>query len=93
MIADWLKKKKFKEVILVGHSFGGKIAAIIGAENPKMIKKLILIASAGIPHTKILTKLIPSSFSQRIPLKIKRFFASRDYQQAGGTFTIIQKYC
>ena len=83
VITIWLKKKKLKKIILVGHSFGGKIVAIIGSKNPEMIKKLILIASSGIPHTKTLVKLVPSSISKRIPFKVKRFFASRDYQQAG----------
>lgn len=86
IIVNWLKKRKLKQFILVGHSFGGKIAAIIAAENPKMVLRLILIASAGIPHTNAffnLTKFIPKIVSEKIPFNFKKFFAGRDYQQAG----------
>ncbi|MCX6725919.1 MAG: alpha/beta hydrolase [Candidatus Shapirobacteria bacterium] len=90
LITVWLQKKKLKKIILVGHSFGGKVAAIIGAKNPEMIKKLILIASSGIPHTKTLSKLVSSSISKRIPFKIKRLFASRDYREAGDLLVLFK---
>lgn len=46
----WLKKETEaeKEFILLGHSFGGQIAARFTALYPAKVKKLILIDSAGI---------------------------------------------
>lgn len=59
----WLKKiveKEKGEVILLGHSNGGRIAANFAVRYPQLVKKLILIDSAGIYHNEL-------------PIKIKRF--------------------
>jgi pimeloyl-ACP methyl ester carboxylesterase len=50
---SWLKdelkeKQKGKKVILLGHSFGGQIAIKFTAQNPDLVKNLILLDSAGI---------------------------------------------
>jgi len=57
----WLNEKlnKEKDVVLIGHSNGGRIALAFAAESPKNLSKLILIDSAGIYHNEF-------------PLKIKR---------------------
>jgi pimeloyl-ACP methyl ester carboxylesterase len=47
MILAFIKKKKLKNVILVGHSMGGQIAIITALKNNKSIKKLVLVAPAG----------------------------------------------
>lgn len=86
VITDWLKKKKFKKIVLVGHSFGGKIAAIMAAQNFKPIAKLILISNSGLPSVakwSLLKKLVPDFFLKRIPKRLKMIFASRDYKEAG----------
>jgi pimeloyl-ACP methyl ester carboxylesterase len=41
---------KRKRVILVGHSFGGRIALRFAAENPERLEKLVLTGAAGIKH-------------------------------------------
>jgi pimeloyl-ACP methyl ester carboxylesterase len=46
-LGEFLKKKKIKKVILAGHSMGGQIATIMALQN-KRIKKLLLIAPAGL---------------------------------------------
>jgi pimeloyl-ACP methyl ester carboxylesterase len=82
ILEEWLLKKKLAPIILVGHSFGGKIAALIAYHNPKIIAKLILIASSGIPESKIWYH-----FKMLVPPWIKRIIApllvSRDYKSAG----------
>lgn len=59
----WLDKelKNEKDVILIGHSNGGRIALNYAVKNSGKIKKLILIDSAGI-------------LSKGIKIKVKRFF-------------------
>ncbi|MBL7159357.1 alpha/beta hydrolase [Candidatus Microgenomates bacterium] len=47
--AQWVKNKTLPEnYFLIGHSFGGRIAIKLASENPKNLKGLILINSAGI---------------------------------------------
>lgn len=85
-VTKWLKQKKLKKIILLGHSFGGKVAAIIAAKQPKLISKLILIASAGLPHAKKyyrLKRYLPKRALKVISPLWQKFFASRDYRQAG----------
>lgn len=41
-VLDFLKKKKLKKVILIGHSFGGRVGAKLTAEHPEVVEKLIL---------------------------------------------------
>ena len=43
-----IKKLKLKEVVLLGHSMGGQIVMITALKEPKIIKKLVLIAPAGL---------------------------------------------
>jgi pimeloyl-ACP methyl ester carboxylesterase len=57
-----LKKRKIKNPILIGHSFGGAIISKIAAKNLYPIKKLILVDAAAIRH--------PYSFRQKITLKL-----------------------
>jgi pimeloyl-ACP methyl ester carboxylesterase len=48
VIAEFIKKKQLKKVTLAGHSMGGQIAIITALSHPKKIKKLILLAPAGL---------------------------------------------
>jgi pimeloyl-ACP methyl ester carboxylesterase len=48
VIAEFIKKKKLKKLTIAGHSMGGQIAMIAALSHPKKIKKLILLAPAGL---------------------------------------------
>ena len=45
-------------IILLGHSFGGQVAAYFASQNPEMIDKLILFAPALFRHRKGLRRII-----------------------------------
>lgn len=49
-IYDFLKKKKEKKVIIIGHSFGGRIAIKFTQKFPSLVKGLILSGAPGIKH-------------------------------------------
>lgn len=49
-LADFIKEKNLKKVILLGHSFGGRIAIRYTALHPEIVEKLILTGASGIPH-------------------------------------------
>ncbi|MBI2463727.1 alpha/beta hydrolase [Candidatus Peregrinibacteria bacterium] len=45
-----LETLNLKKVILLGHSFGGRICIKFSHQYPEKVQKLILVASAGIKH-------------------------------------------
>ncbi|GFZ10404.1 alpha/beta-Hydrolases superfamily protein [Actinidia rufa] len=45
---EWRKAKNLSNIILLGHSFGGYIAAKYALKHPEHIKHLILVGSAGV---------------------------------------------
>lgn len=92
-ITDWINRKGLKKIILVGHSFGGKIAAIIASHHPELVSKLVLIASSGIPHSPGWLRFkscLPLWFHQIVSPFLKIILASRDYKQAGKLLPIFK---
>lgn len=47
-ILDYAQKHDLKKFVLIGHSFGGRIAIKLAAQYPEKIEKLILTGAAGI---------------------------------------------
>lgn len=93
---EWLRGKLVdeKDVVLVGHSNGGRIAIAFIDRYPEKVSKLILIDSAGIVHNewplrlkrkvfgvlaKIGKKLTSSTAVRKIFYKI---ISARDYERA-----------
>lgn len=55
---SWLNQKlPDNPVILIGHSFGGKLACRFAANFPKRVEKLVLIDSAGIKDNRLQTRI------------------------------------
>lgn len=48
IVKAYMDKMKINKVILIGHSFGGKLSIILGNKYPEMIEKIILVNSAGL---------------------------------------------
>lgn len=56
-VEDMLKIQKINKVILVGHSFGGRIGIKLAVESPQLVHSLVLTGAPGInpvPKGKIL---------------------------------------
>jgi UDP-N-acetylmuramoyl-tripeptide--D-alanyl-D-alanine ligase len=49
-VHDFFKKKKLSKAILIGHSFGGRVAIRFAARFPNLVYKLILTGASGIPR-------------------------------------------
>jgi pimeloyl-ACP methyl ester carboxylesterase len=64
VVRGFLQKLDLKNTVLVGHSFGGRIAIKLTAEHPELIKKLILVDSAGFTD---------KSFRKRVVVFLSRF--------------------
>lgn len=61
-IADFIKNQNLKNLSVIGHSFGGRIAIVLCAKYPQLVSKLVLISSAGL-----------NRFSLKKWLKIKSY--------------------
>lgn len=59
--ADWvllkLKSMGIKNTIIIGHSFGGKVATEIAIKDPSIVKKLVLVAAPVLRRPALTTKL------------------------------------
>lgn len=93
-VIEFLRSQNIEKVILLGHSFGGKISIHIASRNLFPLEKLILIASSGIKPenslkkqaSKFLIKLVPQKFKDNKLLKeffYKGILNERDYLNAG----------
>ena len=65
---------------VIGHSFGGKVAAFYASQKPPLLRKLILVDSAGVPDQlsskqtlqQTVLRFIPSVIKNRIPHTLKQ---------------------
>ncbi len=87
MVNAFVKKFKLKYLILIGHSFGGKIAILYASMYS--VEKLILLASpykVAIPNpslkVKVLKKLAKMPGLKTIAEKMKKNMGSTDYKNA-----------
>ena len=85
--AQWLERKinKKEKVVLVGHSFGGRVAVEIASKNPKWLAGLVLSGAPCIyrPSLKIRIKIkIYKIFKIFLPKNLRRFFYSDDLAEA-----------
>ena len=51
-VLGYLKENLLEKVHLVGHSNGGRVGIWLAAHHPEVIEKLVLMGSAGLPHTQ-----------------------------------------
>lgn len=100
IVKKFMDKMNIKNIILIGHSFGGKISILLGVHYPEMVDKTVLIDSAGlIPKRglkyylkvygfKKLRFLYKTFFfwleDQKKMEKFYRLFGSTDYKDAEG---------
>jgi len=94
--ADWVQEKikKNNHAILIGHSFGGRVAAEIASKQSKNLKALVL---AGAPclyrptkKTKLKIKLY-KSLKTFLPENTHKIFYSEDLKFAGELKKIFRK--
>lgn len=81
--SNWLYKKlqKEKDVVLIGHSNGGRIAMVFSIKHPSKISKLVLIDSAGIYHDELYISLKRRIFGAiaKTGRKLARVGIARDF--------------
>lgn len=87
LIEDLVKQLKIKKPIVMGHSFGGRVAIKYSSNHP--IEKLVLFGSPCIRlqkklplSTRILKKLKTLPGLDKIGEEMKKYIGSRDYKAA-----------
>ena len=48
-LSSWMKAVGLEGTHLVGHSMGGYISVVLAARRPEMLRRLVLVAPAGVP--------------------------------------------
>jgi pimeloyl-ACP methyl ester carboxylesterase len=88
-VEHFLDKLEIKKVTFIGHSFGGRIGIIMGANTDK-IKNLILVDAAGVEKRTVFAKIKIAFFkSAKVLLpkslveKLRTQLGSPDYKSAG----------
>lgn len=88
-VSSLIKKFKLKNYILIGHSFGGKLAIAHTSKNNSAVSKLILISPSGIEERGVFTrlKIILIKIFKFLPwtnaFKGVAYLYSYDYKTAG----------
>ncbi len=87
--ADWvvhrIEKKRLTDVLIIGHSFGGRIAAYIAFNNPSWLKALILSGTPALyrPSTKMqLKQRLFKRIKNLAPANTKKLFYSDELNTA-----------
>jgi pimeloyl-ACP methyl ester carboxylesterase len=90
-VQEFLDKLEVKKLIIIGHSFGGRIAIKFAKLFPERVEKLVLVATAGVrpkpglraAALRFLAKIGKGLMSKNMQERFIRQFGSPDYQQAG----------
>jgi pimeloyl-ACP methyl ester carboxylesterase len=57
LVASLVRQLNLAEVALVGHSFGGRIAMQLAAEQPALVRQVVLVDSAGVRRRTVRLRL------------------------------------
>jgi pimeloyl-ACP methyl ester carboxylesterase len=80
--SEWLENKLINlnnsNIILLGHSFGGRISSFLASKNPEYLKGLVLFGSPSIyrPSLKVKILILLAKFIKKIGLK--KYFESKN---------------
>jgi pimeloyl-ACP methyl ester carboxylesterase len=100
-ITSFMDKLELSSVILIGHSFGGRLGIILAAQTDR-VSKLILVDSAGIEQKSLMVKAkiwwyrhLLKPLKKLVPLGLVvimgRGAGSRDYQQSAGLRPVLTR--
>lgn len=90
IVREFVLKLGAKQIILIGHSFGGRIAIKLASERPQWLARLVLVNSAGIRRETVANKLINVASKVLRPLtpqpvkeRLYQLIGAEDYLTAG----------
>ncbi len=104
---QFIMKMKLERVVLICHSFGGRVAIQLAEKYPALIAGMILISSAGLKRkmpwkrwmkvklirtaTRLAERMIPGGLGKQMKERLYNMIASKDYQNAGELKKILIK--
>ncbi len=65
----WMEAMGIGQAYLIGHSMGGYICLHVAAREPEKVRRLVLVAPAGVPHKK-------NMFGYVFPLALAVYYAT-----------------
>jgi pimeloyl-ACP methyl ester carboxylesterase len=103
-VANWIQSFSARRTIWIGHSFGGRIGLQLAARHPELLSGMVLVASAGLPRTRTLTKRLQMmartalfNTAKRVlgdgPAadRLRQRMGSADYRSAGALRPIVAR--
>jgi pimeloyl-ACP methyl ester carboxylesterase len=92
LVLAFMKKLEISSPIILGHSFGGRIATILAVNNSDQISSIILVDAGGIQiqHLSIklrilFYKIFIKPLKAIVPKRVRNMFGSSDYKTLSGT--------
>lgn len=90
-VHHFIRQKNLTNLILLGHSLGGKISIVLAAKHPHLFRYLILVCPSGVEKRSfsVQLKLFFINLAKSLPLSnqlfspLKNTLASSDYRRAG----------
>jgi pimeloyl-ACP methyl ester carboxylesterase len=90
LVAEFISKLDLKNVIVVGHSFGGRVGIKLASTRTDLVKKLVLVDAAGFAASsakkstigfaaKIVKPIFRLKFMQGLRKKIYKQIGAEDY--------------
>lgn len=81
-----LQKEGVTQAVVVGHSFGGRVAIKLGAKRADLVKGLVLVDSAGIKPRRTLKRVMAERRYRRAKRRGEDVsnFGSEDYRRCEG---------
>ena len=100
LVNEFMKKLRIQNAVLIGHSFGGRIAIVLAVKYASIVRKLVLVDSAGLREESmklgivkriahLVSPFFQPSFMQPVRRAIYRAMGAEDYTatpQMTGTF-------
>lgn len=98
VVGRFVQAHQLQNVTLVGHSFGGRIATLLGSQQPRWLKQLVLVDSAGLIPKRTLKKftvlvlarvgsflarVLPRRTKENLSRRFRLAFGAEDYANAG----------
>jgi len=86
--ADWVSKKigeSSDEIVLIGHSFGGRVASLLASRKPQYLRAIVLVGAPCIYRPSIIIRLksaIASIVKPIVPVSIRRMLITEDLRSA-----------